>query len=136
MAEMHFDGLNFQMVVVGEKIVGVDGFELDVVMDEEEETASPTITRTIAADDGIVRKRRIGVTRTQLCFLNAGDSDVVFGEIRGQFIFGRLDAIDVEVEDARRINERTKRTRRTIGTLIWRNPGDEKENEDQCSRKF
>lgn len=91
------DGLNFERGV-GVEIGDVDWNILDVVMDEESETATTAI-RAVAADDGVVGERRVGL-RAKFCLLKTRNLDVVVFEVDFEFGFGGVEAIAVELEEA------------------------------------
>ena len=52
--KMNSDSLDLEKLVVDVKTASIDGFEPEIVMDEDDETATPTNSRTITPDHCIV----------------------------------------------------------------------------------
>ena len=73
--EYDFGGGDFDGVVVSVEGVGVDGGELEVVVNEESDTPAPT-RRTIAPVKRIVSERRFGA-RAELSLLQTRNADIL-----------------------------------------------------------
>ena len=112
MSKVNFDGLDFQMLVVGEESINIDWLKLDVVVDEDGQTAPATTSRTIPPEEGIVSKRGIGHVGPKLRLLYAGDLDVIFMEENFELMPGSVDGVGVELEESRNWRRRTSRTTR------------------------
>ena len=95
MSEVDVDGDRFEVIVV--KIGRVNRRIFNAVVNEDGETATASITRTISTKEGVVEKRRIRKVRSEFGLLNAGDFHVVFMKITLEFMFRGVDGVYVNL---------------------------------------
>ena len=117
-------------------------------MVDEREEAPPAAARTILSDNCVAREFRKTRTDSKLRLLNAADDNILTREEMAKFGRRILDAVAIPAYDAfgrrRRRSARTLlllrmllslRRRLLLGSRIWVDAPDEKEDEDEKSRE-
>ena len=104
---------NLQDWIINEKVIAVDRNKLDVVPNEDGET-TPATTRTIAAKESVIWKRRVSRKRSQLRLLQTCNLDVVIPEEDAKFILGRTNSVNIKLKESWDRRRRRKIIRTTL----------------------
>lgn len=72
----------------------VEADEFDVMVNEDDE-ATPTAVRSVAAKKGVVVEMRIFSCWAEFCLLQASNLNIVFVKVTLEFAFRCVDPVDV-----------------------------------------
>ena len=96
MTKMNVDGDGFQVEIGVEKVRHVDRSILNVMADENGDTTSSAIL-AITSEKSKARERWVRIARAQLSLLEARNLDIVFAQVRREFLLRRVQPVYVEL---------------------------------------